>query len=93
MRLALVLWILGGVRFLALWLPVLLSAIQAVDDGVYQIAVNVEFAPAMRMAVALDFLGSSWITFPIMIAVGVYLVWQRRWEGLLYESCRCCSPK
>jgi hypothetical protein len=63
---------------------VLLSAIQAVDDGVYQIAVNVEFAPAARMAVALDFLGSSWITFPIMIAVGVYLVWQRRWEGLLY---------
>ncbi len=36
------------------------------------------------MAVALDFLGSSWVTFPIMITVSVYLVWRKRWEGLVY---------
>jgi membrane-associated phospholipid phosphatase len=84
LRVTLLLWILGGVLFLALQLPALRSAIQAADDGVYQLVVNLEFSPAAGMAVALDFLGSSWVTFPIMITVGVYLVWRKRWVGLLY---------
>ncbi len=84
LRVTLLLWILGGVLFLALQLPALRSVIQAIDDGVYQLAVNLEFAPAVSMAVALDFLGSSWVTFPIMITVSVYLVWRKRWEGLVY---------
>lgn len=84
LRVTLLLWILGGVLFLALQLPALRSAIQTVDDGVYQLVVNLEFSPAVGMAVALDFLGSSWVTLPIMITVGVYLVWRKRWEGFLY---------
>jgi len=84
LRVTLLLWILGGVLFLALQLPALRSAIQAVDDGAYQLVVNLEFSPAVGMAVALDFLGSSWVTFPIMITVGAYLVWRKRWEGFMY---------
>ncbi len=84
LRVTLLLWILGGVLFAALQVPALRSVIQAIDDGVYRLAVDLEFAPAVRMAVALDFLGSSWVTFPVMAVVGAYLIWRRRWEGLVY---------
>ena len=84
LRVTLMLWFLGGVLFIALQVPALRSAIQAIDDGVHRLAVNLEFSPAVRMAVALDFLGSSWITFPLMAVVGLYLLRRRRWEGLVY---------
>ncbi len=84
LRVTLLLWILGGMLFVALRVPAFRSAIQVVDDGVYRLAVNLEFAPAVGVATALDFLGGSWVTFPVMVAVGAYLVWRKRWEGLLY---------
>lgn len=84
LRVALLLWALGGVLFVALAVPGLRSVVQAVDDGVYRLAVDLEYAPVVRLAQALDFLGSIWVTLPVIVGVGVCLAWRRRWEGLLY---------
>jgi len=84
LRVALVLWLLGGLLFLALAVPALRSVVQAFDDAVYQLAIELEFSPAVWVAKGLDFLGSTWIAAPVMVVVGVYLAWRRRWEGLTY---------
>ena len=84
MRFSLLLWALGGVLFIVLQVPALKSVMQTVDDGIHSLAVHLEFAPVVRIAELLDFLGSAWVTFPLMIGVAAYLGWQKRWEGLMY---------
>jgi undecaprenyl-diphosphatase len=84
LRVSLFLWLLGGALFVALQVPGFSPIVQAIDDFVYELAIKLEFAPSVRAAMALDFLGSAWVTFPVMIAVGVYLTWHKRWEGLTY---------
>lgn len=84
MRLSLLLWALGGVLFIVLRVPALESVMQTVDDGVHSLAIRLEFGPFVRIAELLDFLGSAWVTFPLMIGVAAYLAWQKRWEGLMY---------
>jgi len=83
-RVPLALWLLGGVLFIALAVPASRGVVQGVDDVVYRLAVDLEFSTAERAALALDFLGSTWVTFPVMVSVGVYLAWRKRWEGLVY---------
>lgn len=83
-RVALALWLLGGALFIALAVPVLRGAVQRVDDVVYRLVIDLEFSIAEGAAVALDFLGSAWVTFPVFVIVGVYLASRRRWEGLVY---------
>ena len=84
LRITLALWVLGGALFIALAVPVLEAFVQGVDVVVHQLAVDLEFSPAVRMAVGLDFLGGTWVTVPVMILVGAYLAWRRRWEGVMY---------
>lgn len=84
LRVALVLWLLGGLLFLALAVPTLRSVVQAFDDAVYQLAIELQFSPAVWVAESLDFIGSTWVAAPVMVVVGVYLTWRRRWEGLTY---------
>lgn len=84
LRVALVLWLLGGLLFIALAVPTLRSMVQGVDDVVYRLAIELEFSPAVWVAIGLDLLGSSWVAAPVMVIVGVYLAWRRRWVGLTY---------
>ena len=84
LRITLALWVLGGALFIALAVPVLEAFVQGVDVVVHQLAVDLEFSPAVRMAVGLDFLGGTWVTVPVMILVGAYLALRRRWEGVMY---------
>jgi membrane-associated phospholipid phosphatase len=84
MRVALVLWILGGSLFVALAIPALASIVQSVDDVVYELAVNLELGVVEAVALGLDFLGSTWVTLPVILGVGVYLAFRKRWEGLAY---------
>ena len=84
LRVSLLLWLLGGVIFVALWVPALESVAQRFDDAVHSLAVDYEFDPVVQVAKVLDFVGSIWVTFPIMILVGVYLLRRRRLEGLVY---------
>jgi membrane-associated phospholipid phosphatase len=84
LRVTVALWALGGALFIALAVPQLESVVQALDDAVYRLAVDLEYTPAVRVAMALDFLGSTWVTLPVIVLVGGYLAWRRRWEGFMY---------
>lgn len=84
LRITLALWVLGGALFIALAVPVLEPFVQAVDDVVHQLAVDLEFSLVVPIAVGLDFLGSTWVTLPVTMLVGAYLAWSRRWEGVMY---------
>jgi membrane-associated phospholipid phosphatase len=83
-RLTLVLWVLGLFVFIALAIPALADLVQGVDDRVYELAVDLESSVVVAPAKALDFIGSTWVTAPVMILVGVFLAFRRRWEALAF---------
>ena len=80
-RVALGLWMLSGLLFLALAIPASADLVQSFDDVVYRWAVSAEWDPAVAAAEALDFVGGSLVTWPLMIAVAAWLAWRRRWEA------------
>lgn len=82
-RIAFVLWVLSAVLFLALAIPQLAEAVQSADDVVERWAVTAEFDPVVAAAKVLDFVGSVWVTWPLMVAVAGWLAWRRRWEAFL----------
>lgn len=81
LRIALMLWALSAFLFVALAVPPFADAVQSIDDVVHRWAVSAEFDPALAVAKVLDFIGSAWVTWPLMIAVAVWLTWRRRWEA------------
>jgi undecaprenyl-diphosphatase len=81
-RLSLLLWAFGGLVFVALAVPSLTDILQGIDDWVYRIAVDLEAAVPVALAKVLDVVGSTWVTAPLMVLVGVALAVQRRWEAL-----------
>ncbi len=81
-RIAVGLWMLSGLLFLALAVPALTDVIQPVDDAIRRWVVSAEWDPAVAAAKVLDFVGSAWVTWPLMIAIASWLVWRRRWEAL-----------
>ncbi len=80
-RVALGLWMLSALLFLALAIPASADAVQAFDDIAYRWAVSAEWTPAVTVAKVLNFLGSVWVTWPLMIGVAAWLAWRRRWEA------------
>lgn len=81
-RVAIGLWMLSALLFLALAIPPVEDLVQSFDDVVYRWAVSAEWAPAVTAAKVLDFIGSAWVTAPLIVAVAVWLGWRRRWEAL-----------
>ncbi len=83
-RIAIALWVLGGLLFLALAIPTTAEWVQAVDDWVYTLAVDLENGFAVGVAEAMDLIGSTWIVTPVMVLTAAFLLWKRRWEALTY---------
>jgi undecaprenyl-diphosphatase len=81
-RVAIGLWMMSALLFLALAIPLTEELVQSIDDVVYRWAVSAEWAPAVTVAKVLDFVGSTWVTAPLMVAIAGWLVWRRRWEAL-----------
>jgi len=83
-RIAVVLWVLGGLLFLALAIPLTAEWVQAVDDAVYRMAIDLELGFLVWVAEAMDFIGSTLVVAPVMVLVTVFLLWKRRWESLAF---------
>jgi undecaprenyl-diphosphatase len=66
---------------LVVW-PVTRPAVQAVDDAVWRAAGAVENRPTTVVAVALSWLGSAWVNWPLRVAVLALLAWRRHWLRL-----------
>jgi membrane-associated phospholipid phosphatase len=84
LRLAIALWVFSALVFVALAVPPLHDVVQAVDDAVYRWAVSAEFGPAVAVARGFDFVGRGWVTWPLMVAIGAFLAWRRRWEAFTF---------
>ncbi len=82
-RVALGLWILSALLFLALAVPLFTTPVQSIDDVMHRWAVSVEWNPIVFAAKTLDFIGSVWVTWPVIVAVAGWLAWRRRWEAFL----------
>jgi membrane-associated phospholipid phosphatase len=72
----------AGVVTLLYLLPATRPGVQAVDDTVWRFAVRVENGPATAVAVALSWLGSAWVNWPLRVAALVLLAWRRHWLRL-----------
>ena len=83
-RIAIALWVLGGLLFLALAIPTTADWVQVVDDWVHSLAVDLENGFAVGVAEVMDFIGSTWIVTPVMVLTAAFLLWKRRWEALTY---------
>lgn len=62
-------WFLSAVLFLALAIPFFASTVQSIDDVVHRWAVSAERDPVVAAARFLDFIGSGWVTWPVIVAV------------------------
>lgn len=83
LRVALLLWALSALLFLALAVPTLTEPVQSVDDAGQRWVVSAEWGPAVSVAKGLDFIGSVWVTLPLVVAIAGWLAWRRRWEAFL----------
>jgi len=83
-RLSLILWIVGGLPLVGLAFDPTAELIQRVDMRVWEFAVDLETDAGVALATVFDFIGSSWVTVPIMVVVGAFLIWRRHWESLWF---------
>jgi undecaprenyl-diphosphatase len=84
LRVAGLLWLAGGLLFIALAQPDIADRVQVVDDAIHRAAVAAEWWPFVIGARVLDFVGSVWVTVPVMVVVAIWLIRRRRWEGLVF---------
>ena len=81
---AVTLWVLGGLLFLALAIPTTAEWVQAVDDWVYTLAIDLENGFVVGVAEVMDFIGSTWVVAPVMVLTAAFLLWKRQWDALTY---------
>jgi membrane-associated phospholipid phosphatase len=73
----------GAVLVTALYLaPATRPGVQAVDDVVWRFAETIENEPTTAVAVALSWLGSAWVNWPLRAAALLLLAWRRHWLRL-----------
>ncbi len=73
----------GGLAVSALVvLPATAPAVQAVDDAVWRLAGSARNGPTTAVAVALSWLGSALVNWPLRAAALLLLAWRRHWLRL-----------
>jgi membrane-associated phospholipid phosphatase len=73
----------GGAAVTVLYvLPATRPAVQDIDDAVWRFAGAVRNGPTTAIAVALSWLGSAWVNWPLRIAALLLLAWRRHWLRL-----------
>jgi membrane-associated phospholipid phosphatase len=63
-------------------LPATRPAVQSVDDSVWRFAGAVRNGPSTAVAVALSWLGSVWVNWPLRVLAILLLAWRRHWLRL-----------
>ena len=63
-------------------LPITRPAVQAVDDAVWTVAGDVRNDPTTAVAIALSWLGSGAVNWPLRVAAMALLAWRRHWLRL-----------
>jgi membrane-associated phospholipid phosphatase len=63
-------------------LPTTSAAVQAADDAVWRFAGAAENRPTTAVAVALSWLGSTWVNWPLRVLALALLAWRTHWLRL-----------
>jgi membrane-associated phospholipid phosphatase len=63
-------------------LPATRPAVQDLDDAVWRFAGAVHNKPSTAVAIALSWLGSAWVNWPLRVAASALLAWRRHWLRL-----------
>jgi undecaprenyl-diphosphatase len=63
-------------------LPATHPAVQGVDDAVWRFAGALRNGPSTAVAIALSWLGSAWVNWPLRVAASALLAWRRHWLRL-----------
>lgn len=82
MRIAVLLWVVAGLLFVAMAIDVARDAIATIDQAIYDVTYPVKWAPLTVLAHVLALLGSGVVLWPVRLVVTAYLVTRRRWSGL-----------
>ncbi len=82
LRIAVVLWVVGGAVAALLAISVSADWVKGLDDTVGSAVVEVDALVALGRA--FNLVGSLRIMAPVMIIVAVYLTWKRRWMALSF---------
>ena len=73
----------GAAAVTALYvLPATRPVVQDVDDAVWRFAGAVRNGPTTAVAIALSWLGSAWVNWPLRILAVLLLAWRRHWLRL-----------
>ncbi len=64
------------------FLPATAPAVQAVDDAVWRWAGDVRNGPTTAVSVALSWLGSGLVNWPLRVAAMILLAWRTHWLRL-----------
>lgn len=78
-RIAVTLWIVAGLSFVAMAVPASRSALDAFDRWVYDLTYPIKWGPLTAFSYAMAFLGSAVFVWPLRLVVtGVLLAKRRR---------------
>jgi undecaprenyl-diphosphatase len=70
-----------AVGVLVVW-PFTAGAVQSVDHAAWRAAGALRNRPTTGVAIALSWLGSAWVNWPLRVAALVLLAWRRHWLRL-----------
>ncbi len=83
-RVSAALWIIGGLLLVAMAFDSLASTVQVPDDAVWRWVVDRETRWLVSIAEVFNVVGSAWVLFPVMTAIGLYLLGKGRRTELMY---------
>ncbi len=83
-RWAVALGVITAIVFVAIGVPGLHDLVQPLDEWFRELAIQLEWQPAVDVADTLRVVGSAWVMVPFEIAIGALLLFRRRWHALVY---------
>ena len=75
---------IAAALFVVVGMPGLRDLVQPLDEWFRELAIQLEWQPAVEVADALRVIGSAWVMVPIEIAIGFLLLLRRRWHALVF---------
>jgi membrane-associated phospholipid phosphatase len=81
-RVAILLWVIAGMSFLAMAIPATRDALDAFDQWFYDVTYPIKWGPLTAISRGMAFLGSAVFVWPLRAAVTVALYVQKRRAAL-----------
>lgn len=79
---AVIMYVVAGVMLVLMAIPAERDLIQRLDTAVFDRIQGRELTGLTAVALTLNLLGSVWVTLPVRLGVGAWLITRRRWEAL-----------